>query len=120
MSPITSPTLASLFQQSARSITPLPTLIGCWVPDSAKRYLVDDPVASEFDGGLIISLHSLLVTDLHPAVHDPGTPSALGLWIELFISTVALICGLHPGVFLMTQGDGVGHHLPLLLCSAYL
>ncbi|KAG6755039.1 hypothetical protein POTOM_040853 [Populus tomentosa] len=57
------------------------------------------------------------VLDLLTGVQGPGTykPSALGLWSELFISTVALICGLHLGVFLMVQGDGVGHHLPLLL-----
>jgi hypothetical protein len=44
-----------------------------------------------------------------------SSPSALGLWSDLFTSIVASIFGLHSWVFLMMHGDGVGHFLLLLL-----
>ncbi|KAL9347124.1 hypothetical protein Peur_058561 [Populus x canadensis] len=55
------------------------------------------------------------VLGLIAGVQGPGTslPSALGLRT----STAALILSLFPWVFLMIQGDGVGHLLPRILCS---
>ncbi|KAJ6886388.1 hypothetical protein NC651_026931 [Populus alba x Populus x berolinensis] len=39
----------------------------------------------------------------------------LVLWKDLFPGTVALHFESHLWVFLLMQGDGVGHHLPLFL-----
>jgi hypothetical protein len=62
------------------------------------------------------------VFDLLPCVQGPGTsqPSTLGLWSDLFTSTIALNFGLRFWVYSMMQGDGVGHLLPLCLCSVSL
>jgi hypothetical protein len=62
------------------------------------------------------------VFDLLAGVQGPGTSKsfALGLWSDLFPGTVDSNFELHLWVFLMMQGDGFGHHLPLLLSSVYI
>ena len=57
------------------------------------------------------------VFDLIAGFHGPGTPEsfALTFWRELFPGTVAVIFESHLWVFLLMQGDGVGHHLPLFI-----
>ncbi|KAL3570885.1 hypothetical protein D5086_028134 [Populus alba] len=122
-----SPSLQASEITNSSHLSLFPTL-----PDISVVGIMDGSTVSceeeEFIPGAASMLSSASMVDIkwvfdHLAgVQGPGTSKSLvlGFWRDLFLGTVAFIFESHLRDFLLMQGDGIGHHLPLFFSILFL
>lgn len=122
-----SPSLQASKITNSSHLSLFPTL-----PDISVVGIMDGSSVSceeeEFIPGAASMLSSASMVDIkwvfdHLAgVQGPGTSKSLvlGFWRDLFLGTVAFIFESHLRDFLLMQGDGIGHHLPLFFSILFL